>query len=63
MITMIDEIYDRSFQAGRADLNRGVEAIVARIRSAVSPVMASLHRIEWDAPWESRTGAKAKPSH
>jgi hypothetical protein len=63
MITMIDEIYDRSFQAGRADLNRSLVAIFARIRDAIIPVMASLHRIEWDAPWESGTRMKAKHSH
>ena len=63
MITMVDEIYDRSFQAGRADLYQGLAAIVAGIRNAVGPVMASLHRIEWDAPWETKTRLKAKASH
>lgn len=60
MITMIDEIYDRAFQAGRADLNQGLGTIVAAIRNALVPVMTSLHRIEWDAPWETRTSPKAK---
>jgi hypothetical protein len=59
MITMVDEIYDRSFQAGRAKLNDGLFAIIARIRDALTPVLASLHRIEWDAPWETKTGPRA----
>jgi len=60
MITMVDEIYDRSFQAGRAELKNGLLAIVAAIRDALTPVMASLHRIEWDAPWQTKAGPRAK---
>ncbi|MCL6684237.1 hypothetical protein [Sphingomonas alba] len=60
MITMVDEIYDRSFQAGRAEFNSGLLAIIAGIRDALTPVMASLHRIEWDAPWETKAGPRAK---
>ena len=57
---MVDEIYDRNFQAGRAELNRGLAALIAGIRNALAPVMASLHRIEWDAPWDAKPGPKAK---
>jgi len=60
MITMVDEIYDRAFQAGRAELQSGLIAVLARIRDALAPAMASLHRIEWDAPWEAKTGPRAK---
>jgi hypothetical protein len=60
MITMVDEIYDRSYQAGRADLNNSLDAIVQRIRDALTPAMESLHRIEWDAPWADRSNHKAK---
>ena len=57
---MIDEIYDRAFQAGRADLNRGLGAIFTGIRNGLRPVLAALHRIEWDAPWETKSRPKAK---
>lgn len=48
---MIDEIFDRTYQAGRADLNAGIErAIGGAVRAAVSGFHA-LHRLQWSAPW------------
>ena len=57
---MVDQIYDRSFQAGRAKFNDGLLAFIAGIRDALTPVLASLHRIEWDAPWETKADPRAK---
>jgi len=59
MITMIDEIYDRGYQAGRAELHNGIDALVRRVRDAVAPALTALHHVEWDAPWQ----ATAKPKH
>ena len=51
MITMMDEIFDRNYQAGRADLNAGLDRGFARIGKALSASFTALHRIQWSAPW------------
>ncbi len=48
---MMDENFDRNYQAGRADLNAGLDRGFARIGSALSTSFRALHRIQWDAPW------------
>jgi len=48
---MMDEIFDRNYQAGRADLNAGLDRGFARIGNALSASLKALHRIEWNAPW------------
>jgi hypothetical protein len=50
MATMIDEIFDRAYQAGRSDLNAGIGAVFARAGEA----FRVLHRIEFEAPWLAR---------
>ena len=57
MITMIDEIYDRGYQAGRAELHDGIDALIGKVRGALAPALSALHRVEWDAPWAT----SAKP--
>lgn len=59
MITMIDEIYDRGYQAGRADLHAGIDRLVRKIGKAIGPGLAAIHHFEWDAPWQ----AEARPKH
>jgi hypothetical protein len=54
MITMVDEIFDRQFQAGRADLFNGIERGVARLAKSVTTGFATLQRIQFDAPWASK---------
>ena len=56
---MIDEIYDRGYQAGRADLHAGIDRLVHKIGNAIGPGLAAIHHFEWDAPWQT----KAKPKH
>lgn len=57
---MMDEIFDRGYQAGRAQLHDGIDALVRRIRDAVEPAMTAIHHIEWDAPWNVKTDPKAR---
>ncbi len=56
---MIDEIFDRNYQAGRADLNAGIDRAVHRIGagfgSTLAQSLAVLHQIEWNAPWASNS--------
>jgi hypothetical protein len=53
MVIMIDEIFDRHYQAGRASLN---DSITAGLTSAGRTIFQSfkvLNRIEYQAPWAS----------
>src|SRR5690348_5820220 len=51
MVTMIDEIYDRNYQAHRAELNAWLTAGVARLGHAIGNAFAVLNRIEYSEPW------------
>ena len=50
---MMDEIFDRGYQAGRAELHQGIDRLIARIRGAIGPAMTALRHVEWDAPWRT----------
>jgi len=50
-ITMVDELYDRGYQNGRAELHAGLDRLFASIGRGVTRTLATLHRIEWSAPW------------
>jgi hypothetical protein len=54
MVTMVDEIFDRAYQAGRTDLNAGIEAALSRFVKAIGNSFTVLNRIEYSAPWTSR---------
>ncbi|WP_205480452.1 hypothetical protein [Sphingomonas arenae] len=45
---MRDELFDRDFQAGRADLFAGVDRLV----HSVALAFEYLHQRQWDAPWK-----------
>jgi len=55
MITMMDEIFDRNYQAGRADLNAGIDRAAHRIGATIGKSLEVLHRIEWSAPWAGKS--------
>ena len=57
---MIDEIYDRGYQAGRAELHNGIDALVRTVRDALAPALVALHHVEWDAPWTARPAGKSR---
>ena len=52
---MVDEIYDRSYQAARAGLNAGLDRAFARIGREVSKSFDTFHRIQWSAPWAPKS--------
>ena len=56
---MIDEIFDRTYQSGRADLHAGLDRLFAPIGKAIGNSFAVLHRIEWSAPW-NQTAKRAR---
>lgn len=54
---MVDEIFDRQFQAGRAELNAGLDRGFAALGRAVGKGLEAAHRFEWSAPWAKRPAA------
>lgn len=52
---MRDELFDRDFQAGRADLFAGIDRLVHSIADG----LRLLHRKQWDAPWK-RTAVRKR---
>ena len=52
---MMDEIFDRTYQAGRADLNAGLDRGFRRIGNTVGKTFEAFHRIQWNAPWASKS--------
>ena len=55
---MMDQLFDRSYQSGRAELNAGLDRGFTRIGDTVGKGLKALHQFEWSAPWatESKDG-------
>ena len=51
---MRDELYDREYQLGRAELHSGGVRLLSRLRDGLSVTFAAIHRVEWSAPWSGR---------
>lgn len=51
---MIDEIFDRTYQSGRAELNAGLDAAFKRLGNGIDNAFRVLNRIEYKAPWLER---------
>ena len=49
---MVDEIFDRQYQAGRADLNRTILTIAVKLGKSIGDAFKVLNRIEYSAPWQ-----------
>ncbi|GAA4715937.1 hypothetical protein H9L13_05835 [Sphingomonas lutea] len=54
---MMDEIFDRSYQSGRTELNAGIDRGLKRIARRIDATFRSLHRVQWSAPWDSANKA------
>lgn len=48
---MIDEIFDRHYQAGRTELNAAILRGIGRLGNAFDNAFGVLNRIEYAAPW------------
>ncbi|HEX6072092.1 MAG TPA: hypothetical protein VFY95_03695 [Sphingomicrobium sp.] len=55
MVTMMDEIFDRAYQDGRADLNAGLDRAFTRFGHAIDNAFQVLQRIEYNEPWAPRS--------
>lgn len=48
---MMDQHFDRGYQAGREELHSGIDALVRHLVSSTTQVFDALHRIQFSAPW------------
>lgn len=51
---MVDELYDRHYREGRAELNTAIGAMLVRLGKAAGNAFNVLNRIEYSAPWSAR---------
>ncbi|CAN5141710.1 MAG: hypothetical protein M3448_07560 [Pseudomonadota bacterium] len=51
---MNDEHFDRTYLAGRAELNAQLDRAFATIGRSVNSTFGALHRIQFAAPWTKR---------
>ncbi len=50
---MIDDLFDRDYQAGRHSLNASIAKLFAAFAAASWNAFKVLNRIEYSAPWAS----------
>jgi hypothetical protein len=55
MVTMVDEIFDRQYRAGRNQLNAAIGDGLARLAHAVRNAFEVLVKIEYQAPWAAKS--------
>ena len=55
---MVDEIFDRMYQQGRADLHRDLGNLFGSVAGELGKSLKALHRIEWSAPWARHASRK-----
>ena len=53
MVTMVDEIFDRGYQAARTQLNASVAKAFSELTHTIGDGLRALHRLDWSAPWAS----------
>ena len=51
---MLDELFDRNYQAGRSDLNAGIDRLGSRFSKTVLGAFRVGTRIQFAAPWSRR---------
>lgn len=52
---MVDEIFDRTYQSGRAEFNAGLDRGLNRLGESIGKSFKALHRIQWSAPWKRKS--------
>ena len=48
---MMDQHFDRGYQAGREELHAGIDALLRKLVTNASAVFNAIHRIQFSAPW------------
>ena len=54
MVTMVDEIFDRQYQAGRKELHAAIAGTIARLGQSLGRAFEVLVKIEYEAPWTAK---------
>lgn len=55
---MIDEIFDRTYQDGRAQLNAGIGIALRNLGAGIRQAFEVLNRIEYQSPWSEPAGKR-----
>ena len=59
MVTMIDEIFDRQYQAGRDEMNAALlRRLGSRFGTRGRQCLCGFNRIEYSAPWAAKPAAR-----
>ena len=48
---MVDQNYDRDYQAGRVALNAGIDDALKALSRFFATTGRAIHKFEFDAPW------------
>jgi hypothetical protein len=48
---MFDEIFDRNYQQSRAEMNRRLDHVVARLSRTIMNAFGALQKIQYSSPW------------
>lgn len=51
---MNDELFDRTYQQGRAAFNRDLGAASGKLAASIGESLRTLNRIQWSAPWKKQ---------
>ena len=51
MVTMVDEIFDRHYQASRNELNAAFGNLFGRLGRTIGTSLKVLNQIQFSAPW------------
>ena len=54
MVIMIDEIFDRHYQAGRQQMNAALMSGLNRFGRSILDAFTVLNRIEYSSPWAGK---------
>ena len=54
---MVDEFFDRGYQAGRSDLNAALVTVARGLGNALANAFRVLNRIEYSAPWTVKSNS------
>ena len=60
---MVDEMFDRDYQARRQELNADIDAGVANLVAAMRNGFEVLNRIQFDAPWAAPVKRRQRRNH
>lgn len=50
---MVDELYDRQYQAKRSELNASIYSAASKFAAGLANAFKVLNRIEYSSPWKT----------